>query len=139
MRLAVHMSAKSDAQLTVRNVHEEFMDKEEMVMLRVSVEQMQERFREIAVTCKEQMADLVTAVGLDDLKVEYLIREGEPKDEILAMADSLAQGLREPGVMLTVIGAKAREGLVQHLLESVADQVVRHSNGPVLVIPYVEK
>ncbi len=138
LRLAVHMSAKYDAQLTVLNVHEEFMDKEEMVMLRVSVEQMQERFREVAVTCKEQMAELVTAVGVDDIEVEYLIREGEPKEEILAMADSLAKDLSAPGVLLTVIGVGSRESLVEHLLGSVTDHVVRHSNGPVLVIPYVE-
>ncbi len=133
------MSAKYDAQLTVLNVHEEFVDKEEMVMVRVSVGQMQERFREIAVTCKEQMAELVTAVGVDDIKVEYLIREGEPKEEILAMADSLAKYLPAPGLLLTVIGAEAREGLVEHPLRSVTDQVVRHSHGPVRVIPYVEK
>ena len=115
------------------------MDKEEMVMLRVSVEQMQERFREIAVTCKEQMEELVTAVGVDDIKVEYLIREGEPKEEILAMADSLAKDLPAPGLLLTVIGVGATESLVEHLLGSVTDQVVRHSHGPVRVIPYVEK
>ena len=114
------------------------MDKEEMVMLRVSVERMQERFREVAVTCKEQMAELVTAVGVDEIEVEYLIREGEAKEEIVAMASSLAQGLPAPGMLLTVVGVGAREGLVEHLLGSVTDQVVRYSNGPVLVIPYVE-
>jgi hypothetical protein len=71
------MSAKYNAQLTILNVHEEFMDKQEMTMLRVSVEQMQERFRDIAVKCREQMQKLVTSVGLDDLQVEYLIREGK--------------------------------------------------------------
>ncbi len=72
LRIAVHMAAKYNAKLTMLNVHEEFMDKDEMVMLRVSVEQMQEHFREIAIRCREQMKQLVTAVGVDDLQVEYL-------------------------------------------------------------------
>ncbi len=42
LHVAVHMAARYGAQLTILNVHEEFMDKSEMVMLRVSVDQMQD-------------------------------------------------------------------------------------------------
>lgn len=139
LRVAVHMAAKYDAQLTILNVHEEFMDKEEMMMLRVSVEKMQERFREIALKCKQQMQKLVTAVGVEDIKVEYLVREGKPEDMILKMAQDMAAGLQEPNTPLIVMGTNARESLMERLLGTVADHVVRHATCPVLVIPYLSE
>ncbi len=139
LRVAVHMAAKYDAQLTILNVHEEFMDKEEMMMLRVSVEKMQERFRGIALKCKRQMQKLVTAVGVEDIKVEYLVREGKPEDMILKMAQDLAAGLQEPNTPLIVMGTNARESLMERLLGTVADHVVRHATCPVLVIPYLSE
>ena len=54
LHTAIHMATRFGAALMVLNVHEEFMDKDEMVMLRVSVEQMQERFREIAVNARKR-------------------------------------------------------------------------------------
>ena len=56
LEMAVQMASRHGAQLTVLNVHEEFLDKREMVMLRVSVEHMQEHFREMAVKAKAKMA-----------------------------------------------------------------------------------
>ncbi len=137
LRVAVHMAAKYAARLTILNVHEEFMDKEEMVMLRVSVEKMQERFREIALTCKQQMQDLVTAVGVEDIEVEYHVREGKPADVILKAAHDMAAGLQEPNSPLIVIGTNGRDSLIEHILGTVAEHVVRHAPCPVLVIPYI--
>lgn len=137
LRVAVHMAAKYAARLTILNVHEEFMDKEEMVMLRVSVEKMQERFREIALTCKQQMQQLVTAVGVDDLQVEYMVREGKPEDVILKTAQDMAADLQEPNSPLIVIGANAKESLMERILGTVAEHVVRQAPCPVLVIPYI--
>lgn len=137
LRVAVHMAAKYAARLTILNVHEEFMDKEEMVMLRVSVEKMQERFREIALKCKQQMQELVTAVGVEDIEVEYHIREGKPEDVILKIANDMTAELQEPNSPLIVIGANAKESLMERILGTVAEHVVRHAPCPVLVIPYI--
>jgi len=137
LRVAVHMAAKYAARLTILNVHEEFMDKEEMVMLRVSVEKMQERFREIALKCKQQMQELVTAVGVEDIEVEYHIREGKPEDVILKIAHDMTAELQEPNSPLIVIGANAKESIMERILGTVAEHVVRHAPCPVLVIPYI--
>lgn len=137
LRVAVHLAAKYAARLTILNVHEEFMDKEEMVMLRVSVEKMQERFREIALTCKQQMQQLVTAVGVDDLQVEYMVREGKPEDVILKAANGMVTELQEPNSPLVVMGTNGRDSLVERILGTVAEHVVRHAPCPVLVIPYI--
>ncbi len=137
LRVAVHMAAKYAARLTILNVHEEFMDKEEMVMLRVSEEKMQERFREIALKCKQQMRELVTAVGVEDIEVKYHVREGKPEDVILKLARDLAARIQEPSSPLVVMGTNGRDSLVEHILGTVAEHVVRHAPCPVLVIPYI--
>ena len=137
LRMSVHMAAKYNARLIILNVHDEFMDKEEMVMLRVSVEGMQERFREIALKCKQQMKQLVTAVGVDEIEVEYLLRDGKPADVILKVAHDMTADLQEPNLPLIVIGTNGRDSLIDRFLGTVAEHVVRHASCPVLVIPYV--
>ena len=137
LRVAVHMAARYNAKLSILNVHEEFMDKEEMVMLRVSVEQMQERFKEIATRCRAQMKALVTAVGVEDIAVKYLIREGKVGDVILKIAEELTEEIEEPNSPLIIMGTNGRDSLMERFLGSAAEYVVRHAPCPVLVIPYM--
>jgi universal stress protein A len=131
------MAAKYNAKITILNVHEEFMDKQEMTMLRVSVEQMQERFRDIAIKCREQMQNLVTSVGIDDLQVEYLIREGKAPDVIVKVAEEIDTQTDEPNTPLVVMGTNGRDSLLERLIGTVAEHVVAHAPCPVLVIPYL--
>ena len=137
LRAAVHLAAHYGAELTVLNVHEEFMDKEEMVMLRVSVDHMQAHFRDIALRAREEMRERVTAIGVEDLKVHYLLHEGKAAETILKTAEEIASGRQDPGVVLTVIGSNGRDSLKDLILGSVAEHVVRHATMPVLVIPHV--
>lgn len=136
LRVAVQMAARYESRLTLLNIHEEFMDKNEMAMLRVSVEQMQERFREIAVKAKAQMRQLVVDVGMENVKEEYLIREGKSSDTIVKVAHEFSAKLPELKSMLLVMGTNGRKGLTEHILGSVAEHVIRHAPCPVLVIPY---
>lgn len=137
LETAVRMACRNGAQLTVLNVHEEFLDKSEMVMLRVSVENMQEHFREIAIKAKAKMVAQVDAVGLEDLKVEYLLREGKAADVILKVAESIDRDSGKPGSTLLVMGSNGRDSLKDQILGSVAERIVRHSATPVMVIPYL--
>jgi nucleotide-binding universal stress UspA family protein len=63
-----------------------------------------------------------------DLQVEEFLREGKPVDEILAVAD-------EWRADLIVVGLQHHSGLVQRLLPSTTETVVRHAPCSVLVIP----
>ncbi|MFB0516627.1 MAG: universal stress protein [Candidatus Neomarinimicrobiota bacterium] len=139
LRVAVHVAAKYNARLTILNVHEEFMDKGEMVMLRVSVEQVQERFQQVATRCRQQMQALVTAIGVEDIQVEYLIREGKPEDVILKTAQDITARLQKPNLPLVVMGTNGRDSLMDRLLGTVAEHVVRQAPCPVLVIPYISE
>jgi len=135
LKLAVHMAACNNARLIVLNVHEEFMDKSEMVMLRVSVEQMQEKFRTIAVAAKQQMVEKVTAIGVDDLEVEYLLHEGKPGEAIIATAKEISEKVDSSKGVLIVMGTNGRESLLDVILGTEAEYVVRQSPYPVLVVP----
>ena len=52
------------------------------------------------------------------------------------MAAELGAKLPAHNTVIIVLGTHAKEGLVDHLLGSVADHVVRNATCPVLVIPY---
>lgn len=59
-------------------------------------------------------------------KVQAVLREGGPEEEILAMAKDFD---------LVVMGTHARRGFTRVLLGSVADAVIRAGVAPVLVVP----
>ena len=136
LRVAVHLAAKYDSPLTMLNAHEKFLDKEEMVMLRVSVERMQERFRDIALRTRQQMEKMVTAIGIEEVQVNYLLREGRPAEVILDVSQELQTGLASHESVLIVLGVNGKDTLKERILGSVAEHVVRHAQCPVLVIPY---
>ena len=134
LHTAIHMAARFEAKLIVLNVHEEFMDKEEMVMLRVSVEQMQERFKKIAVNARKVMAEQVAATGVDNLEVEYILREGKAGDVIVGYAEEIAT-TGGPTDTLVVLGTNGKHSLMEKILGSVAQHVVKESQIPVLAVP----
>lgn len=137
LETAVQMAFRHGALLTVLNVHEEFLDKTEMVMLRVSVAHMQEHFREIAISAKAKMAAEIAAVGVDDLRVDYLLREGKAADVILKTVENIDRKSTNPGSTLLVMGSNGRDSLKDQILGSVAERIVRHCSTPVMVIPYL--
>ncbi|MDK2891832.1 universal stress protein [Methanohalophilus sp.] len=62
------------------------------------------------------------------VEVEAVIIEGNPTDAILKYAEN-------NGIELIVIGTLGKRGIKRFLLGSVAENVVRHSTKPVLVVP----
>jgi nucleotide-binding universal stress UspA family protein len=62
------------------------------------------------------------------VKLESILREGSPPEEIDAIAEEI-------GADLIVIGTHGRRGILRALLGSVAEKVVRTARKPVLTIP----
>ena len=62
-----------------------------------------------------------------DIRVEYFLNEGEPVSEILGVAE-------EVNADLIVMGTHGRTGLGRLLMGSVAEQVMRRANCPVLTV-----
>ena len=64
---------------------------------------------------------------LSGIKVESVILEGHPADEILKFAE-------QESMDFIVMGTLGRTGLDRFLMGSVAEKVVRHSKIPVMVV-----
>ncbi|RNI12849.1 universal stress protein [Methanohalophilus sp. RSK] len=63
-----------------------------------------------------------------DIEAKEVLLEGNPAEEIASFAS-----LHDMDMI--VMGTRGRTGAASHILGSVADKVIRHSNKPVLVVP----
>ncbi len=68
-----------------------------------------------------------TSGKIADVKVEPAILEGNPADEIIKFAE-------EKDIELIVMGTLGKTGIQKFLLGSVAENVIRHSKQPVLIV-----
>ena len=129
LRKAVELGHESDPKITLVNIHKEFLGKDEMDMLRVSVTDMLEKFRKIARESREEMKATIERLAGEDLEIEYLIREGKPAETIPLIA-------RDLGVDMIIMATDGRDNLRNLVLGTITEKVINHAPCPVLVIPY---
>jgi len=65
----------------------------------------------------------------EGVSFEKVILKGNPSDELLRYS-------KELGADILIIGSIGRTGISKFLLGSVAEKVVRHSEVPVMVVPF---
>ncbi len=128
LKKAIQIAHQFGSQITLLNCHPEFMDREEREMLRVSVAEMEEKFRQTAVESKTEMQAIITRLHAEDIAVEYLLREGRPEDTIAAVARDIAADL-------IVICTDGRDNLKDFLTGTITEKVINSLVCPVLVIP----
>lgn len=80
---------------------------------------------EIAAAAREALSELGATFGIP--ASDTFVREGDPVDEILALAATL-------DARIIALGTHGRRGLAHVLLGSVAEQVVRRATVPVLTV-----
>ena len=76
----------------------------------------------------KKVHDLLINKIFKDFKVWTFVEEGHPHEAILKIG-------KEWNADMLIVGTHGRTGLAHLLLGSVAEQVIRHSDKPVLVIP----
>lgn len=76
---------------------------------------------------KEATHYVVTAGKIVNVAVEPVVLEGNPADEIVNFAE-------KNDIELIVMGTLGKTGIERFLLGSVAENVIRHSKVPVLVV-----
>jgi len=82
---------------------------------------------------KQQMADLMGSASLKDVEHKELIEQGE-------FPEVISKLVRKHGIDLIVIGTGGRKGLGKLLLGSVAEEVFRNAECPVLTMgPHVTR
>ena len=128
LKTAVQIAHQFGAKITLLNVHPEFMNREEREMLRVSVEKMENKFKQIALDSKAEMQAIIKKLHAEDIPVDYLLREGKPRQAIALAAAEL-------GVDLIVICTDGRDNLRDFVTGTITENVINSLVCPVLVIP----
>ena len=107
------------------------MTKEEMGMLRVSIDTMKSEFEKTALKAKKEMREEIKSLHAEDIQVEYIIRDGKPNKVICeeaekAQADLIIMGVNDKSVSNIIF-------------RSTASFVIEHVEIPVLVVPIKSK
>ena len=132
VKKAVQLAHQYGSQIIMLNVHEEFMSKEEMGMLRVSINSMKKEFETTALQAKKEMIEEIESLHAEDIKVEYIIRDGKPNKVICEEAEKLHADL-------IILGVSDKNIMTNIIFRSTASFVIEHVEVPVLVVPMESK
>ena len=116
------------SELLLLNVHEEFMNKQELIMSRVSVGTLEKLYDDIATKAKEDLKKMVHDFKGDDIKLSVLITDGRASSQIINV--SLAHN-----VDLIIMGVNGKDSLSDYIKGTTTDNVINKSKIPVMTIP----
>jgi len=125
---AVQVAHQFNSPIVIVTVHDEFMEKEEKEMLRVSVECIEAELEETAIRAKNEMKGIIHSLHAEDINVEFKIKKGKPNKIICEEAVNLDADL-------IVLGKSSKGKISKFLLGSTAAYIVNNASVPVLVVP----
>jgi nucleotide-binding universal stress UspA family protein len=128
LKKAVQIAHQFNARITMLNVHDEFLNKEEREMLRVSFDSLKAEYDKAAVESREQMRAAIRQLNAEDIQVAYKLSEGKPAKKIVKVAEKL-------GVDLIVMATDGRDSIKDFVTGTITEHVINHASCPVLVIP----
>ena len=132
VKKAVQLAHQYNSKIIMLNVHEEFMTKEEMGMLRVSIDAMKLEIETIALKAKKEMSEVIKKLHAEDIEVEYIIKEGKSHQVICQEAERIQADL-------IIMGVSEKNIVSNFIYRSTASFVIEHVEIPVLVVPMKDK
>ena len=132
VKKAVHLAHQFNSQIIMLNIHEEFMTKEEMGMLRVSIDSMKSEFEKTALKAKNEMIRTIKSLHAEDIEVEYVLKDGKPNKVICEQA-------KIKQADLIIMGVSDMNKISSLIFRSTASFVIEHVRIPVLVVPMQNK
>jgi len=132
VKKAVQLAHQYNSKIIMLNVHEEFMTKEEMGMLRVSIDTMKLEFEKTAFKAKEEMSEVIKKLHAEDIQVEYIIKEGKSNQVICQEAERIEADL-------IIMGVSEKNIVSNFIFRSTASFVIEYVDIPVLVVPLKDK
>ena len=96
-------------------------------MSRVSVDQIHNRYRDIALKARLELDQLKENLETEDISISVLLRKGTPGDVILDVCNEISADL-------IVLGANGKDSLSDYFLGTTASHVVDQSKVPILTI-----
>ena len=109
-------------------MREEFIDKDKMIMSRVSINTIRSKFRNIAIEAKKEMNNLIKELEAEKIDIEILLKEGNPHKVVIEEAELLAADL-------IIMGTNGNDSLKDYILGSTASNVSNNAKCPVLIVP----
>ena len=132
VKKAVQLAHQYNSKIIMLNVHEEFMTKEEMRMLRVSIDTIKLEFERTALKAKEEMSEVIKKLHAEDIQMEYIIKEGKSNLVICEEANRIQADL-------IIMGVSEKNIVSNFIYRSTASFVIEHVEIPVLVVPMKDK
>ena len=132
VKKAVQLAHQYNSKIIMLNVHEEFMTKEEMGMLRVSIDAVKLEIQTIALKAKKEMSEVIKKLHAEDIEVEYIIKEGKSHQVICQEAERIQADL-------IIMGVSEKNIVSNFIFRSTASFVIEHVEIPVLVVPLKDK
>ena len=132
VKKAVQLAHQFNSKIIMLNVHEEFMTKEEMGMLRVSIDGMKLEIETIALKAKKEMSEVIKKLHAEDIQVEYVIKEGKSHQVICQEAERIQADL-------IIMGVSEKNIVSNIIFRSTASFVIEHVEIPVLVVPMKDR
>ena len=132
VKKAVQLAHQYNSQIIMLNIHEEFLSKEEMGMLRVSLDTMKAEFAKTALKAKHEMRSTIASLHAEDIDVKYLLKDGKPNKVICEEAE-------KANVDLIIMGVCDKNIISSLIFRSTASFVIKHVRIPVLVVPMQNK
>ena len=120
-----------NSKLILLNVHEEFLNKNELVMSRVSVEKLQKLYESISLKSKSELRELIHDNMGDDIEINILLKEGRASENIICIAE-------QHNCDLIIIGSNGKDSITDYILGTTTNIVVNKSKVPVLVVPTIK-
>ena len=124
---AVKLAHQFHSEIILLNINDDFQSKEEMVMSRVSVDTINDRYKEIALKAKSDLDRLKENLETDSILISTLLRQGKAGPTIIDVSDEISADL-------IVLGANGKDSISDYFLGTTASYVVEHSKIATLTI-----
>ena len=124
---AVKLAHQFHSEIVLLNINDDFQTKEDMIMSRVSIDQINNRYRDIALKAKLDLDQLKENLEAEDISISVLLRKGKPGNVILDVCNEISADL-------IVLGANGKDSLSDYFLGTTASYVVDQSKVPTLTI-----
>ena len=128
---AVKLAHQFHSEIILLNINDDFQSKDEMIMSRVSVDEINGRYKEIALKAKSDLDKLKENLETDTILISTLLRKGKAGPTIVDVSSEILADL-------IVVGANGKDSISDYFLGSTASYVIKSANCPVLVIPTVK-
>ena len=127
LKKAIKFAHYFNSELILLNVHEEFMNKQELIMSRVSVNTLETLFADIAIKAQEDLKKMIHDFKGDDIKVSILISDGKASKQIIEISSKYS-------VDLIIMGVNGKDSLSDYIMGTTTDNVINKSKIPVMTI-----